>query len=93
MRPPRTPSPAQNTAWLNTSNGSQIKGAPTVLSSPVRGATVTGKPQIIGRTQPQTVSTIRSGAILQNAITIGQTGQVNYINTFFGILTYVIHIF
>lgn len=41
----------------------------------MRGASVTGKPQIIGRTQPQTVSTIRSGAILQNAITIGQTGQ------------------
>lgn len=82
MRPPRTPSPAQGTAWLtSTSNGSQIKGAPTVLSSPVRGATVTGKPQIISRTQPQSIPTIRSGTILQSAITIGQSGQVSY--TFF----------
>ncbi|KAJ8930195.1 hypothetical protein NQ314_017035 [Rhamnusium bicolor] len=78
VRPPRTPSPAQGTAWLtNSSNGSQIKGAPTVLSSPVRGATVTGKPQIIGRTQPQSVTSIRPGAILQNAITIGQSGQIH----------------
>lgn len=78
MRPPRTPSPAQGTAWLtNSSNGSQIKGAPTVLSSPVRGATVTGKPQIIGRTQAQSVSAIRPGTILQSAITIGQSGQVS----------------
>lgn len=87
MRPPRTPSPAQGTAWLttNSSNGSQIKGAPTVLSSPVRGATVTGlgtaavKPQLVARTQPitQTVSTIRpTTAILHSAITIGQGAQV-----------------
>lgn len=77
VRPPRTPSPAQGTAWLttNSSNGSQIKGAPTVLSSPVRGATVTGKPQTTART-PQTtqaMSTVRPGTLLSNAITIGQT--------------------
>lgn len=77
VRPPRTPSPAPGTAWLtNNSSGSQIKGAPTVLSSPVRGATVTGKPAVITRTQPQTVSAIRPGTILQNAISIGQPGQV-----------------
>lgn len=86
MRPPRTPSPAQGTAWLttNSSNGSQIKGAPTVLSSPVRGATVTGlgtagKPQLIARSQPvtQAVSAIRpTAAILHSAITIGQGAQV-----------------
>lgn len=77
MRPPRTPSPAQGAAWLSTSNGSHIKGTPTVLTSPgVRSATVTAKPQIINRTQPQSVSTIRPGTILQNAITIGQSGQV-----------------
>uniref|UniRef100_A0A6P7F1A4 Histone deacetylase complex subunit SAP130-A n=1 Tax=Diabrotica virgifera virgifera TaxID=50390 RepID=A0A6P7F1A4_DIAVI len=76
VRPPRTPSPASGTAWLtNSSTGSQIKGAPTVLSSPVRGATVTGKPAVIGRTQPQ--ATIRPGTILQNAISIGQTGQIH----------------
>lgn len=87
VRPPRTPSPAQGTAWLttNSSNGSQIKSAPTVLSSPVRGATVTGltstiKPQLVARSQPvssQTVSTIRpTTAILHSAITIGQGAQV-----------------
>lgn len=75
VRPSRTPSPAPNTAWLNSSNGSQIKGAPTVLSSPVRGATVTGKQQLVGRPQPASTA-IRPGAILQNAITIGQPGQV-----------------
>ncbi|CAG9858712.1 unnamed protein product [Phyllotreta striolata] len=76
VRPPRTPSPASGTAWLtNNSSGSQIKGAPTVLSSPVRGATVTGKPAVI-RTQPQTVPTIRPGTILQNAISIGQPTQI-----------------
>lgn len=77
MRPPRTPSPAQGTAWLtNTSNGSQIKGATTVLSSPVRGASVTGKPQLVSRSQAgiQNVSTIRPGtAILHSAITIGHS--------------------
>ncbi|XP_057670955.1 histone deacetylase complex subunit SAP130-B isoform X1 [Diorhabda carinulata] len=78
VRPPRSSSPASGTAWLtNSSTGSQIKGAPTVLSSPVRGATVTGKPAVISRTQPQGVSTIRPGAILQNAISIGQTGQIH----------------
>jgi histone deacetylase complex subunit SAP130 len=77
VRPPRTPSPAQGTAWLtNTSNGSQIKGATTVLSSPVRGASVTGKPQLVSRSQAgiQNVSTIRPGtAILHSAITIGHS--------------------
>ncbi|CAG9825085.1 unnamed protein product [Phaedon cochleariae] len=78
VRPPRTPSPAQGTAWLTSSStGTQIKGAPTVLSSPVRGATVTGKPQIISRAHPQTVSAIRPGTILQNAISIGQSGQIH----------------
>ncbi|KAL3283559.1 hypothetical protein HHI36_006698 [Cryptolaemus montrouzieri] len=82
VRPPRTPSPAQGTAWLNTntSNGSQIKGAPTVLSPPVRGATVTGKPQLINRTQSSTqgVQTLRPAtAILHSAIAIGQSGQVH----------------
>lgn len=78
VRPPRSSSPASGTAWLtNSSTGSQIKGAPTVLSSPVRGATVTGKPAVISRTQPQGVSTIRPGTILQNAISIGQTGQIH----------------
>lgn len=71
----RTPSPAQGTAWLtNSANGSQIKGAPTVLSSPVRGATVTGKPQTMGRPQPtQPMPTIRSGTLLSSAISLGQT--------------------
>ncbi|EFA03829.2 histone deacetylase complex subunit SAP130 [Tribolium castaneum] len=77
VRPPRTPSPAQGTAWLtNTSNGSQIKGATTVLSSPVRGASVTGKPQLVSRSQAglQNVSTIRPGTtILHSAITIGHS--------------------
>ncbi|XP_044267912.1 histone deacetylase complex subunit SAP130-A isoform X2 [Tribolium madens] len=77
VRPPRTPSPAQGTAWLtNTSNGSQIKGATTVLSSPVRGASVTGKPQLVSRAQTglQNVSTIRPGTtILHSAITIGHS--------------------
>ncbi|XP_018325748.1 histone deacetylase complex subunit SAP130-A [Agrilus planipennis] len=87
VRPPRTPSPAQGTAWLttNSSNGSQIKGAPTVLSSPVRGASVSGvsaigKPQIVARTQAvtQTVSSVRPTAtILHSAITIGQGGQIH----------------
>ncbi|CAH0558212.1 unnamed protein product [Brassicogethes aeneus] len=78
VRPPRTPSPAQATAWLTTSssNGGQIKGATTVLSSPVRGATVTGKPQIVGRAQSGAVSTIRPGTILQNAI-IAQPTQIH----------------
>ncbi|XP_063903312.1 histone deacetylase complex subunit SAP130 isoform X4 [Zophobas morio] len=77
VRPPRTPSPAPGTAWLtNTSNGSQIKGATTVLSSPVRGASVTGKPQLVSRSQAgiQNVSTLRPGtAILHSAITIGHS--------------------
>ncbi|XP_076269949.1 sin3A-associated protein 130 isoform X2 [Rhynchophorus ferrugineus] len=76
VRPPRTPSPAQGTAWLttNASNGSQIKGAPTVLSSPVRGATVTGKPQVVGRSQTITtpINSLRTGTLLPNTITIGQ---------------------
>ncbi|XP_044751849.1 histone deacetylase complex subunit SAP130 isoform X4 [Coccinella septempunctata] len=79
VRPPRAPSPAQGTAWLNTntSNGSQIKGAPTVLSSPVRGAFVTGKPSLSNRTQPSTqgVQSLKPATILHSAITIGQTGQ------------------
>ncbi|CAG9767547.1 unnamed protein product [Ceutorhynchus assimilis] len=73
VRPPRTPSPAQ--AWLttNNTNGGQIKGTPAVLGSPIRGPTVTGKPQtVIGRPQSQQLPTIR-GTILSNAITIGQT--------------------
>lgn len=85
VRPPRAPSPAQGTAWLNTnsSNGSQIKGAPTVLSSPVRGATVTGKPTLINRTQPctQGVQTLRPATILHSAITIGQPGQIHSFKT------------
>lgn len=80
VRPSRTPSPAQGTTWLatNSSNGSQIKATPTVLSAPVRGTAVTGiggKPQIIARCQAvtQTVSTIRpTTTILHSAITIGQ---------------------
>lgn len=87
VRPSRTPSPAQGTTWLatNSSNGSQIKATPTVLSTPVRGTTVTGisgKPQIIARCQAvtQTVSTIRpTTTILHSAITIGQ-GPVCYHN-------------
>ncbi|KAG5883158.1 hypothetical protein JTB14_033409 [Gonioctena quinquepunctata] len=78
VRPPRTPSPAQGTAWMTSSStSSQIKGVPSVLSSPVRGATVTGKPQLISRAQPQAVSAIRPGTILQNAISIGQSGQIH----------------
>ncbi|KAL1490491.1 hypothetical protein ABEB36_013176 [Hypothenemus hampei] len=76
VRPPRTLSPAQGTAWLttNSSNGSQIKGTPTLLSSPVRGTTVTGKQQTVGRPQlSQSIPTIRSGTLLSNAITIGPT--------------------
>uniref|UniRef100_A0AAR5PK97 Histone deacetylase complex subunit SAP130 C-terminal domain-containing protein n=1 Tax=Dendroctonus ponderosae TaxID=77166 RepID=A0AAR5PK97_DENPD len=75
VRPARTPSPAQGAAWLtNSSNGSQIKGAPTVLSSPVRGATVTGKQPVAGRPQfTQQIPAIRSSTLLSNAITIGQT--------------------
>ncbi|XP_060516637.1 histone deacetylase complex subunit SAP130 isoform X2 [Cylas formicarius] len=75
----KPPSPAQGTAWLTTNSpgGAQVKGAPTVLSSPVRGATVTGKLQVTGRpSQSQTISTIKSGTILQSGITIGQTSQV-----------------
>ncbi|XP_030751138.1 histone deacetylase complex subunit SAP130 [Sitophilus oryzae] len=76
VRPPRTPSPAPGTAWLtNTSNGSQKKGASTVLSSPVRGATVTGKPQVVGRPQGTAQSVIpnlKAGTIIQSGI-IGQT--------------------
>lgn len=85
IRPPRAPSPAQGTAWLtSSSNGSQIKGAPTVLSPPVRGATVSGtlpKPQLLTRAQPlsQTTSTIRptTATILHSAITIGQGAQLH----------------
>ncbi|XP_044751847.1 histone deacetylase complex subunit SAP130 isoform X2 [Coccinella septempunctata] len=85
VRPPRAPSPAQGTAWLNTntSNGSQIKGAPTVLSSPVRGAFVTGKPSLSNRTQPSTqgVQSLKPATILHSAITIGQTGQISSLRT------------
>ncbi|KAK5645713.1 hypothetical protein RI129_004177 [Pyrocoelia pectoralis] len=85
IRPPRAPSPAQSTAWLtSSSNGSQIKGAPTVLSPPVRGATVSGtlaKPQLLTRAQPlsQSTSTIRptTATILHSAITIGQGAQLH----------------
>ncbi|KAF5303061.1 hypothetical protein FQR65_LT08390 [Abscondita terminalis] len=86
VRPSRAASPAQGTAWLTTSssNGSQIKGAPTVLSPPVRGATVSGtlgKPQLLTRTQPvpQPSSTIRpaTATILHSAITIGQGAQLH----------------
>nr|XP_023019504.1 histone deacetylase complex subunit SAP130-B [Leptinotarsa decemlineata] len=78
VRPPRTPSPASGTAWLtNSSTGAQIKGTATVLSSPIRGTTVTGKPQLISRSQTQSVPTIRPGTILQNAISIGQSGQIH----------------
>ncbi|KAF5287736.1 hypothetical protein FQA39_LY15756 [Lamprigera yunnana] len=85
IRPSRAPSPAQGTAWLTTSssNGSQIKGAPTVLSPPVRGATVSGtlgKPQLLTRTQPvvQPTSAIRTTtALLQSTITISQGGQLH----------------
>lgn len=56
-----------------------------MLSSPVRGATVTGltstvKPQLVARSQPvsQTAPTIRpTAAILHSAITIGQGAQVS----------------
>lgn len=47
-----------------------------MLSSPVRGATVATKPQIVSRAQTglQNVSTIRPGtAILHSAITIGHS--------------------
>lgn len=41
----------------------------------MRGASVTGKPQLVSRSQAglQNVSTIRSGAILHQAITIGHS--------------------
>ena len=85
VRPPRTPSPAQGTAWLstNSSNGAQIKSAPTVLSPPIRGTAVTGvgnKPSMIARSQSlaQSISSIRptTATILQSAITLGQGNQV-----------------
>lgn len=47
-----------------------------MLSTPVRGASVTGKQQIVSRSQTglQNVSTIRPGtAILHSAITIGHS--------------------
>nr|CAH7759215.1 unnamed protein product [Callosobruchus chinensis] len=87
VRPQRPPTAGQGTAWLtNTQNGSQIKGASTVLSSPVKGALVTGKPQIIARTQGQPItsgiSSIRPNTILQSTITIGQSGVTGQIQPF-----------
>lgn len=83
VRPPRTPSPAQGTAWLstNSSNGTQIKTAPTVLSPPIRGTAMTGnKPAMIARSQSlsQSIPSIRptTATILQSAITLGQGNQV-----------------
>ncbi|XP_050309445.1 histone deacetylase complex subunit SAP130-A [Anthonomus grandis grandis] len=76
VRPPRTPSPAQGgTAWqlATSSNNPQLKVASTVLSSPVRATTITGKPQAVGRPLPnQPIQTVKP-TILSNAITIGQT--------------------
>nr|CAI5827700.1 unnamed protein product [Callosobruchus analis] len=87
VRPQRPPNAGQGTAWLtNTQNGSQIKGASTVLSSPVKGAMVTGKPQIIARTQGQPItsgiSSIRPNTILQSTITIGQSGVTGQMQPF-----------
>ncbi|XP_066157431.1 histone deacetylase complex subunit SAP130 [Euwallacea fornicatus] len=76
VRPTRTLSPAQGAAWLNTNttNVSQIKGPTAVISAPIRGTAITGKPQTIARPQlTQPVPTIRSSTLLTNAITIGQT--------------------
>ncbi|CAH1976240.1 unnamed protein product [Acanthoscelides obtectus] len=87
VRPQRPPTAGQGTTWLtNTQNGSQIKGTPTVLSAPVKGTVVTGKPQIIARTQgPQIssgISSIRPNTILQSTITIGPSGVTGQMQPF-----------
>ncbi|KAK9712395.1 Histone deacetylase complex subunit SAP130 C-terminus [Popillia japonica] len=86
VRPPRTPSPAQGTTWLatNATNGSQLKGSPSVLSPPIRAGTVANttnkQSQIIGRSQAvsQNISNLRpTTTILQSAITVGQGNQIH----------------
>lgn len=87
----RTLSPAQGTAWLsaNTTNGSQVKVTPTVLTTPVRTTTIAGKPQTVARPQlTQPMPNIRSSTILSNAITLGPTVSSLYnIRNFYGKVT------